>query len=407
MIRRLSSPLDTLLAVAIILCLGHIIPARAQGIEDKSRAGEEARLQAEKATALRPLMGNKAEQIIVRLRDSGLLGNAPSGLYPWFGSVLGGGGVGMGGGYRIKFGDSGSANFLAGWSPKNYKLLESNLATPGFAAGRVTTQIVAKWIDAPKVSFYGLGNDSSKESKTSYLYRPTQIGATLGVQITPWFAVGGGGDILDVRTGPGKLDTSIEQIFTPDTAPGLGQDVTYGVVRAFAAIDWRPSPSYTRRGGLYRIDWASYMASGSSYGFQQVNIDLRQFVPLLRENWVLAFRGVASMTSSGDADQIPYFMMPYLGSGETLRAYMNRRFRDRNSLLLQAEYRWTPAHFVDLALFTDAGKVAAKRGDLNFDGMHVDYGIGIRFHGPKFTALRIDLARCKEGFNLIFSTSMF
>jgi outer membrane protein assembly factor BamA len=134
---------------------------------------------------------------------------------------------------------------------------------------------------------------------------------------------------------------------------------------------------------------------------------LQQFIPLLRENWVMVFRAATSMTDTSGANQVPYFMMPYLGSGETLRAFQNRRFRDRNSLLLQAEYRWTPAHFVDMALFADTGKVAAKRSDLNFDGLHTDYGIGIRFHGFRRNVLRIDLAHGNEGFNLIFSTGIF
>ncbi len=391
-----------------ILCLTLSSPAIAQESDATSREEEQARLQAEKTKALTPLVGNRVEQFIVKIDNTGLLGNAPRGLYPWFGSVLGGGGVSVGGGYRYAFADDGSANFLGGWSFKNYKLLQSNLTLPSFAAGRVQSSIDAKWIDAPKVSFYGLGNDSSKGDKTSYLYRPAIVGATLGVNITNWFSIGGGGDFLNVQTGPGDLDTSIEQIFTPDTAPGLSARINYGVARAFAAVDWRSSPGYTRRGGFYSFEWANYMQTGGGpYSFQQFDVDLRQFVPLLRENWVLVFRGFASMTTTSGTNQVPYFMMPYLGSGETLRAFQNRRFRDRNSLLLQAEYRWTPSHFVDMAIFTDAGKVAATRSDLNFEDLHTDYGIGIRFHGPKFTALRIDLAHCKEGFNLIFSTGIF
>jgi hypothetical protein len=408
MIERLWQRPGAIFAAAVILCLGLTGPARAQGADDTSREAEQARLQAEKARTLQPLTGNKAEQFIIRLEESGLIGTAARGLYPWFGSVLGGGGVGVGGGYRHPFADDGSVNFLAGWSFQNYKLLQSNLLIPAFAAGRVKARIDAKWVDAPKVNFFGVGNDSSKDDKTSYLYRPARIGATISVDIAKWLRVGGGGDYLDVQTGPGKLDTSIEEIFTPGSAPGLGQRVTYGVARAFAAVDWRSSPSYTRRGGLYRIDWANHAPTGGKpYGFQQVDLDLQQYVPLMRENWVLAFRCAASMTTGSGTDQVPYFMMPYLGSGETLRGFQNRRFRDQNSLLLQAEYRWTPSHFVDMALFTDAGKVAAKRGDLNFEDMHIDYGIGIRFHGPKFTALRVDLAKSKEGWGLIFSTGLY
>lgn len=398
-------PLRASCAAVVIMCVAGSL-AMAQGASDTSRAAEEARLQAEKAKTLQPLTGNKAEQFVVRLERSGLLGNVPSGLYPWFGSVLGGGGMGLGGGYKFTFGDRGSANFMAGASFKKYKVVDAKLVFPGYLTSRVTYSIDAKWVDAPKVSYYGLGNDSSKDTKTSYLYRPALAGVSADWKLANWFTIGAGGDYLNVQTGPGESGTSIEEIFTPSTAPGLGERVTYGVARVFAAIDWRSSPSYTRAGGFYRFDYANYMDS-SNRAFQQLDVDLSQYIPLLRENWVIVLRGAASMTKTSANNQIPYFMMPYLGSGGTLRAFPNRRFRDRNSLLLQAEYRWTPAHFIDMALFTDAGKVAAKRSDLNFDGMHVDYGIGIRFHGPKFTGLRIDLAHGKEGFGLIFSSSVF
>jgi outer membrane protein assembly factor BamA len=148
-------------------------------------------------------------------------------------------------------------------------------------------------------------------------------------------------------------------------------------------------------------------SDGSDFSFQQFDTELQQYIPLLRENWVLVFRGAASTTTTSTNNRVPYFMMPYLGSGETLRGFQNRRFRDRNSLLLQAEYRWTPAHLVDMALFTDTGKVAANSSDLNFDGLHTDYGIGIRFHAPKLTVFRIDLAHSNEGFNVVFSTGIF
>ena len=408
MIRRLFLPPAARLVAGVLLCLAVVVPAGAQQAADTSRAEEQARLQAEKSRQVKPLEGNRAEQAILKIQRMGILGNAPRGLYPWFGSVLGGGWLAAGAGYKSNIGETGSFNMLGGWSLKNYKLLQSNLILPKFGAGRLRASLDAKWIDAPKVSFYGIGNNSNKDNKTSYLYRPARLGGTGGVSITDWFTVGGGYDYLDVQTGSGTDGKSIEEIFTPATVPGLGKRASYGVGRAFAAIDWRTSPAYTRRGGYYRIDWADHAQTNNGpYSFERVDVDLRQFVPLLRENWVLAFRAAATITKTKGSDQMAYFMMPYLGSGETLRGYPNRRFVDRNSLLLQAEYRWTPSRFVDMALFMDTGKVAAHRSDLNFDRLHTDCGIGVRFHGPRFTAFRFDVAKSKEGLSLIFSTEVF
>jgi len=404
----MSRSINRSFIAGLSLWLAFSIPGFTQQNEDASRTREQTRLQSEKALTLKPMTENKAEQVLNWVEKTGLIGGTPRGLYPWFGSILGGGGVSIGAGYRVRFADSGAFNVLGGWSFKNYKLLQSGLEFPEFADRRVRVNLDVKWLDAPKVSFYGIGNKSSKDNKTSYLYRPTIVGPSVKVKLAKWLSLGGGAEYLRVETGPGDEGTSIEQIFTPPITPGLGQEVSYGVSRAFAVVDWRQSPFYTRRGGLYRVDFANYTQSGSdSFSFRQLDLELQQYVPLLRENWVLVFRGLSSMTMTNGDSQVPYFMMPYLGSGETLRGYQNRRFRDRNMLLLQAEYRWTPSHFIDVALFADAGKVAARRGDLNFDALHTDGGIGIRFHGPKFMALRIDAAKSNEGFNLVFSTGLF
>ena len=69
-------------------------------------------------------------------------------------------------------------------------------------------------------------------------------------------------------------------------------------------------------------------------------------------------------------------------------------------LLLAAEYRWFPSRILDMALFVDAGKVAAERRDVDLDGLKTGYGIGARFHGPTFVPLRLDLAHGKEGFRI-------
>ena len=74
-------------------------------------------------------------------------------------------------------------------------------------------------------------------------------------------------------------------------------------------------------------------------------------------------------------------MLPSLGGGAPLRGYQDFRFRDRNRLLMNAEFRWTPARFVDMAIFYDAGKVTGRREDLDFDDLKDSYGIGMRLIG--------------------------
>ena len=88
-----------------------------------------------------------------------------------------------------------------------------------------------------------------------------------------------------------------------------------------------------------------------------------------------------------------------------MRGFTSHRFRDQNGLTLQAEWRIMANRFLETAVFYDAGKVAARRGDLDLNGLKSDYGFGVRFHGPFATPLRIEVARSPEGTRLVVSTS--
>src|SRR4029079_9805937 len=123
---------------------------------------------------------------------------------------------------------------------------------------------------------------------------------------------------------------------------------------------------------------------------------------ILRENWVLSFHGRLQTTLDGGS--VPFFLLPSLGSGSTLRGYASWRFRDRHSELFSCEFRWSPNRLgFDMALFYDTGKVANERRDLNLKGLSSDIGVGARFHGPGATPLRIDVAHGSEGLHIVFS----
>jgi len=98
-------------------------------------------------------------------------------------------------------------------------------------------------------------------------------------------------------------------------------------------------------------------------------------------------------------------MLPSAGGGSDLRGFSSWRFRDRNSLLLQAEWRVMVNRYIDMAVFYDTGKVTANRSDLNLDGLKSDGGLGFRLHGPLATPLRIDFAKGNEGLAIVFGAS--
>jgi Omp85 superfamily domain len=292
------------------------------------------------------------------------------------------------------------------YTPSGYIRLEGEYRAPRLFDRRGTLSLLAGWREATQVAFYGVGNDdTSREDQANYSFRQPYVTATLDVRpARNWLLLVGGIEYSQWEQRPGEgTPPSVEEVYTPATLPGLNARPTYLHARGAAAIDWRHSSGYARRGGYYGVTFHGYTDSVDTYSFRQVDYEAVQHVPLFRETWVLSFRGKVETTYTNDDEVVPFFMLPSLGNGSNLRGFTSWRFRDRNSLLLQTEWRLLVNSFLDTALFVDAGKVTDRRSDLDLDRLKSDYGIGFRFHAPATTPLRIDLAKSNEGLVVVFS----
>ena len=368
-----------------------------------SRADAIASEQAAKATQLHPYEPSKGERIFLQLKRTFI--DSPSGFYPMFGSVYSGGGFTGGGGYRQFYGDRTFWDAKGLLSIKGYKLAELSTESPGHAHGRVDLRARVGWRDATDVAFYGLGIDSGRE-RSAFGIEQAYLGGGLDVRPTSWTLFTAGVTYEDFKTKDSQgTFPEVSALYSPRSVPGLGTSPTYLHTTASAGIDWRPSDGYARRGGLYNLSYHNYADQDSALSFDRLDVELVQHFPIMRETWVFSVRGQVQTTIDDD-DIVPYFLLPALGSGTTLRAYDTWRFRDRHSLLASAEWRWVPNMLgLDMALFYDAGKVTRQRSDLDFDGLKSDFGVGVRFHGPTVTPIRIELAKGSEGLRLVFAGS--
>ena len=384
-----------------LACLVALAPAHASGQD--TRAAEIADLQAAKAKAVQPYEPSRAERLATGLKKR--LFESPDGFFPFFDSVYSGGGFTLGAGYRQYYGDRTFWYTRGLFSAKAYKLIEVATESPGMSQGRLDLRAVVGWRDATQVAFYGVGGDTSPDAQSNFRMKQGYVGGALRARGPAHTRVDVGLQYEDysLEDGTGSSPT-VDDVFTPTTAPGLGVSPTYLHLVTTGAIDWRqPGAGYARRGGLYALSYEGYFDRDDTHSFDTVQGEIVQHVPILRETWVLSFRG-AARTTLDDEDQVPYFLLPSLGSGSTLRAYPSWRFRDRHSLLMSGEFRWIPSRmFLDIALFYDAGKVTSRRADLDFSNLTGNWGIGVRFHGPVATPLRIEFARGREGTNIVFS----
>jgi len=404
--RDLNIPLPRLLLLVVVAFVVFLRPGLTQeSSSQETREGVLTSQEAEKSKKLRPPFPDRAEAFVSKLQ--GIFLDDPSGFYPYFGSVYHGGGLTLGMGYRKFYGDNTFWDIRGLYSFKNYKLIEGGTESKDYIGKRLSFGTRLGWRDATQVAYYGLGMKTSEGDLANFRFQQTYLDGHVVFRPWKWVPLTGAVAYEHWNTLEGQgSDPSIETKYSPVTAPGLGADPSYLHTQLSAGIDWRQSPGYTRKGGLYQATFHDYRSNnGGIYSFRRLDGDVIQHFPLLRETWVLAVRGRVE-TTLDDNNQVPYFLLPSLGSGSTLRAFASDRFRDLNSMLMTGEFRWIPNGWaIDMAFFYDAGKVTSRRADLNFKGLKSDVGVGVRLHGPFSTPLRVDVAVGNEGWRLVISGS--
>jgi hypothetical protein len=389
------------------LILGMLVAMRPQPVCAQpvdTREAEITQAKLEKAKELHPFKPGRAEQVLDRAEDLLLSGDLH--WHPFFESAYAGGGFTLGAGYRRFVSSYDTIDLRGSITFSGYKRIEAEYLVPRLFDRRGKLSIIGGWREATQVGFYGFGTGStSHDDRVNYGFRQPYGAARFELWPTRRvFVIGAGFELSkwDQRPGRGSAP-SIEERYDATSLPGLGASPTYAHTQGSIGLDWRTSPGYSRRGGAYTVTLHDFADTDEDFGFRQVDYELIQHIPVLRDAWVLSLHGRVETTYGRDDQQIPFFMLPALGGGSTLRGFASWRFRDRHSLLLQAEWRVLANRFLDMALFYDAGKVTARRGDLDLDGLKSDFGLGFRLHSPIATPLRIELAKSNEGLALVFS----
>jgi hypothetical protein len=119
-------------------------------------------------------------------------------------------------------------DFRGSYTPKNYIRLEAEFLAPRMFQRRATLSVIGGWRQATEVGFYGFGPGTAKDDRANFSFQqPYLISAiTLRPNRGP-FVVGGGLEFNEWQPGPGEgSEPSVDEIYTPDTLPGLGSNPT-------------------------------------------------------------------------------------------------------------------------------------------------------------------------------------
>jgi outer membrane protein assembly factor BamA len=231
--------------------------------------------------------------------------------------------------------------------------------------------------------FYGIGNATARSDSESYTPRTFTLELAVDRRLAPGVYVGIGGDFATgsmVEVEPGRaLASGLVPGSDIGNVAGLGAAVTY---------DTRDNILAAESGAYAKLSARRYAAVlGSDFDFSAVQLDLRRFTTFAAGHVV-----AVQASWAGTSGDVPFTRLPQLGGQNLLRGYYQGRYRDRQYVAAQAEYRTPMWRRTGLAAFGGAGEVAPSLGDLSLRGIHAAGGAGLRvlLNRQERLALRLD-----------------
>ena len=319
-------------------------------------------------------------------------GDLNNGFYVDFGKMIPGAGwLAAGPGYRKWMGrDTMLLDASAAYSVNSYKSAQARMVLPKFAKSRLALGTQFRWVDFGAIDYFGVGPDTSKDALTQFGITATHAVAHATLRPTRWFDIDGEIGLLS----PDLKESALDRI-----VPVSGQP-TFIPTQLQLTVDTRNFREHPTSGLLLRASGAHYDDRDTgAFTHRRYEGEFAGFVPMFGERVVLALHGMVVTTPREDGS-VPFYLLPSLGGANSLRSFADYRFHDRNMAVANAELRLAMMTHVDLALFTDAGNVAARIQDLNLDKQ--SFGAGLRFHTRRLTFARIDAANGAEGWRFLF-----
>jgi len=238
-----------------------------------------------------------------------------------------------------------------------------------FGAGRYRLIADVGYSKFPN-TMWGIGNDTPDDLEEDYTPRSVYANVQFQRRVASGWYFGGTIEFVHRRL----VETDSGGMLVRGLVPGTedGRILSGGLLVSW---DTRDNVVNPKTGGFRQLS-ASVVDSafGSDYNYARYSLDVRQYVSLAPGQTVaLRGLGIASVGTQ------PFDAMPQLGGEELLRGYYGGRYRDRNLLAVQAEYRAHVWKRLGAIGFVSAGRVSRTLSELGFSGLKPTVGFGLRF----------------------------
>jgi hypothetical protein len=331
-------------------------------------------------------------------------------LHPIVGEVAPSGGVGAGIGYTTPKSQDWFHNGEARITVNKYWAV---MGETGRQTQRTRVGLFALVRDMNRLDFFGLGPNSRRSDRVDFALRETSAGASGWVRATPILRLGASAQLYspDLSRGKSTRVPSIENSSFAGVVPGVNDAPNFGRYRGYAEVIYPvfadpAADVFNNYQGTYQVAIESVRDTDRGrFNFHRFETEVQQRFPGFGPSQRLTLHGLMAATNSSGV--VPFYLQYTLGGGgsldafrantigtdgtkATLRSFHEYRFRDRNVLLMQAEYR-VPLHkMVDATVFVDTGRVAPMVSDL-FGGLKAGTGFSLSYMRNKAALARMDV----------------
>lgn len=228
--------------------------------------------------------------------------------------------------------------------------------------------------------FYGVGDHTLEENEEIYTSKSLDIFFSFSKKVAKGLYVGLQYEFKDWNLVSVEEDGQL----ISGTVPG-GMNGRVSGVGLVLNRDTRDNIYYPRGGDFFEFNARFYTKFlGSKFDFTSLTLDLRKYVTVFSSH-VFAVQSLVKVQTG----TVPFLHLARMGGEFNMRGYFEGRFRDKNMVVFQAEYRLPLFWRFGLVGFAGLGNVAERFGELKLGSMKKSYGVGLRFLFDKKEKIQI------------------
>lgn len=246
--------------------------------------------------------------------------------------------------------------------------------------------------------FYGIGRDAAEDKEEDYTFHAARLDVSFQKRVFKQIYAGvqyefERNKILAVEPG-GQLEGGELVGSRAGEASGIGLMLSW---------DSRDSIFFPRRGKYWQMSAKFFSRTlKSDYLFQKFNIDFRQYFPFFSSH-ALAVQATINVITGNP----PFQMLSLLGGQSLMRGYYRGRYRDKDMIAVQLEYRMSVWRRLGLVGFLGCGDVSDRLSQFRLESFKMTGGLGVRYRiqRQESSNLRLDLGFSRESSGVYMTVS--